>query len=228
MPEQGMAADDARRADHDDLLAALVEGLAPVRRLPAPWLRGLAWFASALALGLAGLPLADLDAFAARMATPDLCLAALGAALTALTAAIAAFQSGVPGRTPLWALLPLPPAALWVGASGLGCLRHWTVPGTQGVDAREMGGCVVFLLVVSLPLALALAVMLRRACPLRPNRTMALGGLAAAAAAATLLVPFHPHDATATDLALHLVVVVAIIGANGLAGGRLLAGDGTA
>ena len=46
--------------------------------------------------------------------------------------------------------------------------------------------------------------------------------MAAAAAAAALLVPFHPHDATATDLALHALVVGLVIGANGLAGGRLL------
>ena len=111
-----------------------------------------------------------------------------------------------------------------VCSSGVGCLRQWTVPGTDLADAHEMGGCMVFLLGVSAPLSLALVLMLRRACPLRPNLTAALSGLAAAAAAAALLVPFHPHDATATDLLAHLVVVGAIIGANGLAGGRLLAG----
>ncbi|MFD0933910.1 DUF1109 domain-containing protein, partial [Methylobacterium trifolii] len=57
-----------------------------------------------------------------------------------------------------------------------------------------------------------------------PNLTAALGGLAAAAAAASLLVPFHPHDATATDLAIHAVTVLGVIGLNGLAGGRLLSG----
>jgi hypothetical protein len=65
-------------------------------------------------------------------------------------------------------------------------------------------------------------VMLRRACPLQPNLTAALGGLAAAAAAATLLMPFHPHDATASDLLIHAVAVLGVIGLNGLAGSRLL------
>ena len=65
--------------------------------------------------------------------------------------------------------------------------------------------------------------MLRRACPLRPDLTAALGGLAVAAAAAALLIPFHPYDATVTDLTLHLGVVTAIIGLNSFAGGRLLA-----
>ena len=85
-----------------------------------------------------------------------------------------------------------------------------------------MEGCFSFILAFSLPLSAILVVMLRRACPLRPNLTAALAGLAAAAAAATLLVFFHPHDATAEDLLIHLVVVALVIGANGLLGGRLL------
>jgi hypothetical protein len=212
-------------ARHDRLLDDLAGNLTPVRRLPAPWLRGLAWFVGAAALGLALMPLADFEGLRTRMALPDLRYAALGALLTALTAAIAAFQTSVPGRSASWGLLPLAPAALWIGASGLGCLRNWVAPGTNLADGGETGGCLVFLLAFSAPLSLALVLMLRRACPLRPNLTAALGGLAAAAGAATLLVPFHPHDSTVTDLAAHLVVVALIIGANSLAGGRLLAGE---
>lgn len=210
-------------AQHERLLDNLAGELTPVRRLPAPWLRGLGWFAAAAAIGLALLPFADLDGMRTRMVTTDLRLALLGAILTALSASVAAFQTSVPGRSAYWAALPLAPAALWIGASGLGCLRNWAAPGTNLADADEMGGCLVFLLGFSIPLSILLVLMLRRACPLRPNLTAALGGLAAAAAAAALLVPFHPHDATATDLAVHLVVVAIVIGVNGLAGGRLLA-----
>ncbi|GJD94105.1 NrsF family protein [Methylobacterium iners] len=212
-------------ARHDRLLEDLADNLTPVRRLRTPWLRGLSWFVGAVALGLALMPLADVEGLRIRMALPDLRYAALGALLTALTAAIATFQTSVPGRSASWALLPLAPTALWVGASGLGCLRNWVAPGTNLADGGETGGCLVFLLAFSVPLSLALVLMLRRACPLRPNLTAALGGLAAAAGAAALLVPFHPHDATVTDLAAHLVVVAGIIAANGLAGGRLLAGE---
>ncbi|WP_347379668.1 NrsF family protein [Methylobacterium sp. Leaf466] len=211
------------RDGHDDLVEDLTGRLAPVRRLPAPWLRASSWLGAALAVGLVLMPLADLDGLRVRMAVPDLGLAALGALLTALTAAVAAFHTSVPGRNPAWALLPLGPAVVWIGASGVGCLRSWTVTGIEVADAYEMGGCLVFLLCASAPLSLALVLMLRRACPLRPNLTAALGGLAAAAAAAVLLIPFHPHDATLTDLAIHLVVVGAVICANTLAGGRLLA-----
>ncbi|KQP83058.1 NrsF family protein [Methylobacterium sp. Leaf117] len=213
----------AHTIPHDVLVDSLARGLTPVRPLPAPAFRAFAWCAAALALGLALMPFADLDALRTRMAVPDLRYAALGAVLTAVAAALAAFQTSVPGRSWAWATLPLAPAALWIGASGLGCLRAWVAPGTGAPDLPEASGCLVFLLTVSLPLSLGLVLMLRRACPLRPNLTAALAGLSAAAAAAALLVPFHPHDATATDLALHLVVVGLVIGANSLAGGRLLA-----
>ena len=207
---------------HNHLVNDLAGQLEPVRRLPAPWLRGLAWFAAACGIGLLLLPFADLDGMRLRMIAMDLRLAALGAVLTALTAAVAAFQTSVPGRSRYWAALPLAPACLWIGASGLGCMRSWAAPGADLADAREMGGCLTFLLGFSAPLSLALVLMLRRACPLRPNLTAALGGLAVAAAAAALLVPFHPYDATVTDLAVHLGVVGIIIGLNSFAGGRLL------
>ncbi|WP_336485847.1 NrsF family protein [Methylobacterium nigriterrae] len=209
---------------HDGLVEDLVGGLRPVRRLPPPGLRALAWIAAALALALLLMPMADLDGMRARMEVADLRIAAVAAALTAVTAAFAAFQVSVPGRPLRWALLPVAPALAWIGASGLGCLRGVLAPGANIADAHEMGGCFTFLVGVSLPLSGLLVVMLRRACPLHPNLTAALGGLAAAAAAAALLVPFHPHDATATDLLMHLLAVLAVIGANGIAGGRLLAG----
>lgn len=210
-------------APHRALVDRLADDLRPVRPLPAPALRALAWCAAAFGLGLVLLPLADMDALRLRMTVPDLRYAALGAVLTALTAAFAAFQTSVPGRSSAWALLPLAPAALWIGASGLGCLRGGIAP---GAEIPEASGCFAFLLMVSLPLSLGLVLMLRRACPLRPNLTAALAGLSAAAAAAALLVPFHPHDATATDLGLHGLAVGLVIAANRLAGGRLLARAG--
>ncbi|KAB1075558.1 NrsF family protein [Methylobacterium planeticum] len=213
-----------RSSEHDRLVESLVGGLAPVRRLPPPGLRALAWIAVALGFGVLLMPMADIEGLRARMSVPDLRVAALAAVLTAATAAFAAFQISVPGRSLRWALLPVGPALLWIGASGLGCLRGILAPSTDIPGTREVESCFTFLVGVSLPLSLLLVVMLRRACPLHPTLTAALGGLAAAAAAAALLVPFHPHDATATDLLMHALAVGAIIGLNGLAGGRLLAG----
>ena len=207
---------------HDDLVERLAGGLAPVRRLPPPLWRALSWLGVAAGLGLALMPMADMPAFAGRMAVPDLRFAALGALLTAAAAAFAAFQISVPGRSLRWALLPVPPALLWIGASGLGCLRGVVASGTDLPDAHEMEGCFAFIVGFSLPLSVLLVWMLRRACPLHPTLTAVLGGLAASAAAAVLLLPFHPHDSTATDLASHALAVAGVVWINGLAGGRLL------
>lgn len=204
---------------HDPLVDDLVARLEPVRPLPPPGRRALVWVGAVLALGL-GL-LAVLDPEGLRGPHPgEAPLVLLGAVLTALAAAYAAFATSVPGRSARWALLPLAPAALWIGASGPGCLRALAGPGIEPPHA--LPGCFSFLLGVSLPLSVLLVLMLRRACPLRPNLTAALGGLAVAAAAAALLMPFHPQDTTATDLLVHAATVLGVIGLNGLAGGRLL------
>ena len=53
-----------------------------------------------------------------------------------------------------------------------------------------------------------------------------MAGLAAAAAAATLLALVHPFDASAVDLAVHVGAVLAVVAVNRALGGRLLGDDG--
>ena len=207
---------------NEGLLEQLAADLRPVRRVRPSGGQVLAWLAIAAAIGLAVTPLADLPAIRARlMSMPDMWLAALGSLLTAVSAAYAALQTGLPDRSPRWAWLPALPAALWIGASGAGCLRGWVGAGPHPVMMDEMRLCLVFILGLSLPLAAALAAMLRWACPLRPNLTAMLAGLASAAGAATLLRLFHPFDATATDLAVHAVAVAGVIAVNRALGGRI-------
>jgi hypothetical protein len=89
----------------------------------------LLWLALVAALALTLAAVADWPAVAARLgAAPDMWLSAKGSALTMVLAAVATFQLSLPDRSPLWGLLPLPPALLWIGASGAGCLRTWLVP----------------------------------------------------------------------------------------------------
>jgi hypothetical protein len=212
-------------ARHEMLIGELARDLRPVHRLLAPWLRAAGWLAVVAALGAALASLADLGDIRHRLASvPDMGLAVLGSTLTALLAALAAFQTSVPDRSPHWALLPIPAALLWIAASGAGCLRTWIVPGTHDASLTEARSCLVFIIGISLPLSLLLLTMLRRACPLRPSLTAALGGLAAASAAATLLNLFHPYDAAATDLLVHVLAVGSVILASRLLGGRVLAG----
>jgi len=208
---------------HERLIGALTADLAPVRRLPPPALRALFWLALVAAIAAVLALFSDAAAMWQRLtASPDLSLAALGSVATAATAALAAFALDLPDRSRTWALLPVPAAALWIGASGLGCLRADVLPGAHVATIGEARDCLLFIVALSLPLSTALFVMLRRGYSLAPPLTAAMAGLAAAAAAATLLNFFHPFNAAATDLAVHAVAVALVVVAAGAFGGRAL------
>jgi len=208
---------------NDRLIDALVADLRPARPLLPPALRTLIWLmlVAAVAIGLAMF--ADVAAMGRRIgAIPDMWLAVLGSIATMATAAFAAFELSLPDRSRAWALLPLPAAALWVGASGLGCMRAYVLPGTHVAGFGETRDRLLFIIGLSVPLSAALIVMLRRAYSLAPPLTAAMAGLASAAAAATLLNFFHPFDAAAADLALHAVAVLIVVAAARAVGSRTL------
>jgi hypothetical protein len=208
---------------HEALIDRLGTDLVPVRRLLPPWLRTAGWLLVVVALAVGLLMHYGADPMLRRWAaTPDLAWAGIGAVITAICAAWAAFALGVPGRRAAWAWLPLPGALLWVGASGLGCLRTWIAPGTELAGVHQSADCLLFIISFSVPLSALLIVLLRRACPLRPVLTAVLIGLASAAASASLLEICHSFDAAATDLLTHALAVVVVVAANAAMGGRLL------
>ena len=207
----------------DDVIRDLGANLKPVKRLRPPIVRAATWlgFVALLAVGLAMF--ADLRGIAHRlMGADDMLMAVAGSTLTFILGAVAVFQLSLPDRRPLWALLPVPGLLLWIGASGMGCLRTWIIPDTHDASMTESGTCITFIVGVSIPLSLLLVVMIRRACPLRPGLTAVVAGITSAAAAATLLNFFHPYDASASDLTIHLIAVVIVVVANHLLAGRLL------
>ncbi|WHZ19476.1 MAG: hypothetical protein OJF55_001625 [Rhodanobacteraceae bacterium] len=214
----------ATAPNHQELIAALGAWLTPVRRLPPPWLRALAWLlvVAAIAAGLLA-HFGDASMLERFTAVPERAWGFAGAALTAVGAACAALTLGVPGRSRAWAWLALPGALLWIGASGFGCLRDWFAPVTSiASTAAPPANCLVFIVLASIPLSALMVWLLRRACPLRPVLTAMLVGLASAAAAAVLLAIFHPYDAAATDLLVHGLAVVIVVAANAALGNRLL------
>ena len=211
---------------HDALIRGLADDLSPVTPLAAPAWRAAGWLAAVVLLGICGAWFADLPALAHRLsATPDMYLAVAGSTLTAVLAAFAAFQLSLPDRSRLWALLPLPPALVWILASGVGCLRTSLITGTHAPEMSEERDCLLVIVGLSLPLSVLLIVMLRKAYALQPGLTALIAGLASAAAAATLLNFFHPYDATASDLAVHFAAVAAVVMANRMFGARTLATD---
>ncbi|MGH8156825.1 MAG: NrsF family protein [Rhodanobacter sp.] len=208
---------------HEALIDQLGAELVPVRRLLPPWLRTAGWLLAVAAIAVLLLMHYGVSGMLQRWAgTPDLAWAGVGAVLTTICAAWAAFALGVPGRRTMWAWLPLPGAVLWIGASGLGCLREWIAPGTQVANMHQSADCLIFIISFSIPLSALLIVLLRRACPLRPVLTAVMIGLASAAASASLLEICHSYDAAATDLLTHALAVAVVVAVNAAMGGRLL------
>jgi hypothetical protein len=210
-------------SSHQALIDRLGTELMPVRRLLPPWVRAGGWLLAVAAMAVVLLMHYGDGGMLRRLGgAPDLVWAACGAVITAISAAWAAFTLGVPGRRAAWAWLPLPGALLWIGASGLGCLRTWLAPDTSIATLHQATDCLVFIISFSVPLSALLILMLRRACPLRPVLTAVLIGLASAAASASLLEICHAYDSAATDLLTHALAVALVVGVNAVMGGRLL------
>ena len=207
---------------NERLIRDLSTDLVPVQRLRPPSVRALTWLAVVSAIAIMFAEIGDLSALGNRLsAAPDMWLSLTGSTLTAILAAIAVFQLSLPDARRAWALLPLPAALLWIVASGVGCLRTWFVPGTHAANLSEARDCLIFIVGLAVPLSALLIIMLRRAYPLQPELTALIAGLASAAAAASLLNFFHPFDAAATDLAVHVFAVAIVIAANWGFNGRL-------
>lgn len=201
------------------LIDTLAADATPVRRLKPPLVRAGLWLLGVLVLGVVAILLfSNLAVFSERARDPKLMLELAGTLATGIAAVIAAFFLSLPDRSRGWALLPLPPLALWLASSGYACYRNWLHYGGNGWVIGESASCFAFILGFSLPLGLALFVFLRRARPLSPLPVAVVGGLGVAALAAFLLQFFHPFDVTVMDLGLHLAAVGLVMGAAAFAG----------
>jgi hypothetical protein len=199
-------------ADTSNLIGRLVADAKPVKRLRPPALRATLWLVTAGGIGgLAILLLANLPLFAERIDEPALAVEWIATLATGVAAVLVAFQLSLPDRSPTWVLLPLPSLAVWIASSGYSCYRHWITIGPTGWMLGQSADCLMFILVVSLPLALSLLIVLRRALPLAPIRVAAMGALGVAALAAAALQFFHPFDVTFIDLGVHLGTIALIV-----------------
>ncbi len=206
-----------------ELIDQLCADAKPVRRLWPPLLRAALWvlFAALVLLALAALlgPRADL---AARLREPTFTLALAGSLLTGLLAAVAAFHLSLPDRSRLWSLLPVPAVVLWVSTIGYGCLTDWVSIRPGGVTLGTTMECFVTLLITSVPLSMALILMLRHAARLYPTTVAMVGGLASAGIAATALSLFHQLDASVMVLLWNLRIAALVVGLAGIFGRSLL------
>jgi hypothetical protein len=206
-----------------DLIDALVETAAPVRRLRPPIIRAGLWLAfAAIVLGLIAIAHGLRPDFSDRVRQPLFVLGMLGALATGILAAVASFRLSLPDSSRLWAVLPLPALALWVATIGYGCLTEWVSMDPDGLHMGEAIRCFATLLMTSVPLSIAMLVMLRYAALLRPLEVSVMGGLAVAAVTAFALSLFHDLDATVMILIWNLGSAVLIAALGSLFGQSML------
>lgn len=209
-------------ASIDSLIKSLGAQAAPVRRLLSPGRRAAAWALVIAAMAAYLLCHYGPGGMMQRWGqAPDVACSAIAAFVTCIAAGWAAFALAVPGSSRAWMMVPLPSLLVWLGSSGWGCLRYWLTPNNAFLTMPS-ADCLVFIVALSVPLSVLLIVLLRRAFPLHPVRAAIMAGLASASASAGLLEIFHPINASASDLAMHVLAVLLVIGLNAAMGGRLL------
>lgn len=206
-----------------DLITSLATDLAPVRRLRPPLIRATCWLVLAtvvmalLAVGQGLRP--DLSQ---RLGDPGFAVTMLASLLTGVLATIAAFLVSLPDRSRLWLLLPAPALVLWLSNIGYQCLYKWVDVGPGGISFGETARCFATLVLTSLPLSLAMLMMLRYAALLRPTATGVMGSLAVAAITATALSLFHTLDATVMILMWNVGTAAVFVGLGSMFGRRML------
>jgi hypothetical protein len=202
-----------------ELIDALVDDAMPVRRLRPPLLRAGLWLLFAvLVLGLIAIAHGVRSDLPGRLQQPLFLIGMAGALVTGALAAVASFRISLPDGSRLWWLLPLPTLALWVSSIGYGCLTDWVSMTPDGLRLGEAVECFATLVMTSIPLSIAMLIMLRYAAVLRTLEVSMLGGLAVAAVTSFALSLFHDLDASVMILVWNLGTAVLIAGLASLFG----------
>ena len=204
-----------------ELIALLTANARPVRRLLPPLVRTGLWLLMAAgAFVLLALSHGVRQDLAQRAAQPVFVIGIAASLSTGILAAIASFLISLPDRSRAWVLLPVPALVVWVSTVSFGCLTNWVSIGPDGIRVGEAARCFATLMLTSLPLSLAMYVMLRHAVWLRPTVVTSSGSLAVAAMTATALSLFHELDASVMVLMWNLGIAVMIVAAGGVLGAR--------
>lgn len=189
----------------DDLISALAANLRPVRRLRPPLLRATGFLLlAALILTMLAAAHGWRPGLLERLADIRFALSLTGAALTGILAAITAFLISLPDRSRHWLWLPLPALALWLFSIGYQCVRFWTPMDPGGASPGETASCVATLVLTSLPLSLALGLMLRHTARFDSTPVVLAASLSVAGITAAALTLFHPIDASIEILMFNL------------------------
>lgn len=211
--------------DTNLLIDQLAARVAPVRRIGSPLKRTLLWLSLACAI-LAGIVMSHglRSGWWQIVSSPDVAFGWIASLLTGVLAAYAVFQISVPGRSPLWAWLPLPAALLWFASLSLGCMHEVAREGSIALALNtEAMECTRAITMTSVPLGLVLLLMVRHAGVVRPASTALLAMLSAAALASAGVSMIHDGESALMVLLWH-VGAVAVLSALSWAFGRQVFG----
>ena len=206
-----------------ELIDTLVECATPVRRLRPPFIRAGLWLLLAsLVLVILAVAHGIRPDITEQMQRPIFVGGILGALATGILAAVASFKVSLPDSSRWWLVLPVPPLVIWVSTISYGCLTDWVSLDPNGVRMGEAARCFATLLLTSVPLSIAMLVMLRYAALLRPTAVCISGGLAIAAITSFALSLFHNLDATIMILIWNLGAAALIAGLASVFGHSML------
>jgi len=182
----------------EDLITTLAaDARTPVRRLRRPPVRVAIWLTISVPwIALVVVFMNLRPDLAVKLGEPRWSVEQGAALLTAVTAAMAAFCAGVPGRPHWERMMPVVPLILWLGTVGLGCVQDLITAGPQGLHFQADWPCLPGITMVGFVPGIAMVAMLRRGAPVAPILSVGLGGLAAAALADFGLRLFHTQDAS--------------------------------
>jgi hypothetical protein len=193
-----------------------------VRRLRPPFQRALLWLALAtVVVGLISIEHGVRADLAERLRQPGFAVGLAAAVITGILAAIAAFTISIPDRSQWWVLLPLPSLLIWISTVSYECFADWISIGPDGIRMGETVECFASLVLTSVPLGVALIIMLRYAALVRSGPVAMMGGLAVAAITSTGLALFHDLDATMMILVWNLGTAALIVALGYVFGPRL-------
>jgi hypothetical protein len=200
-----------------ELINLLADELKPVRRLRSPWFRAMSWgMVAAVIMALLAISQGVRADLFQRISDVSFTVALGASAATAVFAAAAAFALAVPGRSRLWALLPLPALLLWISAIGHQCLTRWVSYDAGAMMMGETIRCFATVVLTSLPLWLLMLLMLRRSGAVRRVLPLLAGSLAVAGAAGGAMNMLHTLDASAMILFWNFGIGAIIVVASAL------------
>ena len=209
--------------DTSRLIERLASGARPVRPIASPLKRTLWWtLAATVLIALASATWGTREHVLRTLSDPGESIEWLGTVLTGLFAAYAAFQISVPGRSGSWAWLPVLPLALWLSGIGVGCAEDFAAMGVRAFGFQmHSGECARAILLMSLPLVMVMAVLVRHAGVIRPGPTLMLAALSAAAFSSAGVSLFHNGETSLMSLVWHGGIVMALSLASWLGGERV-------